>query len=129
MYKPFILWGAAFAMTAVLLGAFGAHALKTILPEKSLNIFETGVRYQFYHAMGLVFCGIIFKEYNNKFILLSGRLLIIGVLLFSGSLYLLTSITGASISGLNWLGILTPIGGIFLIIGWLLMILGLRVIK
>lgn len=129
MYKPFLTWGGLFAMTAVLLGAFGAHALKAILPEKSMNIFETGVRYEFYHAIGLICVGIIYKDFKNKLVMVSGRLIIIGTFLFSGSLYLLTAIVSAKISGVNWVGIFTPIGGCFLIMGWLLLILGLRVIK
>ena len=129
MYKPFLKWGALFALLAVILGAFGAHGLKEILSEKAINIYETAVRYQFYHSIALLLCGIIYKESVNKFTVLAGRFFITGIILFSGSLYFLTFNIGLPNPSMNWVGILTPIGGLFFISGWVLFILGLRGIK
>ena len=101
---------------AVALGAFGAHALKKILDEKSLVVFETAVRYQFYHVFALVAVGILLKEFPNN--------QLIGILIFCGSLYLMTLLAAIGLQGFKWLGAITPIGGLCLIIGWVLMAIG-----
>ena len=110
---------------AVALGAFGAHALKKILSEKYLAIFETAVRYQFYHVFALVAVGILLKEFPNSYLLWSGRLFCYGILIFSGSLYLMTLLEAIGQQGFKWLGAITPIGGICLIAGWILMAIGI----
>ena len=110
---------------AVALGAFGAHALKKILSEKYLAIFETAVRYQFYHVFALVAVGILLKEFPNSYLLWSGRLFCYGILIFSGSLYLMTLLEAIGQQGFRWLGAITPIGGICLIAGWILMAIGI----
>ena len=103
-------------ITAIILGAFGAHALKKQLSIEQLGAFETGVKYQMYHALFLLFLGIntLVGEKAKKTVL---RLVIFGVFFFSGSLYLLTTqpITGVDF---RFIGILTPIGGAFLIVAW-----------
>ena len=129
MHRPFLKSGAFFALVAVILGAFGAHSLKAIFPEKAIAIYETGVKYQFYHSIALIVCGIIYKEFANKFTVLAGRFFIVGIILFSGSLYFLTFLIGVQNDSLNWVGILTPIGGVFFITGWVLLILAVRRIK
>jgi len=97
----------------VILGAFGAHYLKTILDQEMLNVFETGVRYQMYHVFALF--AVALTEGSAY----SGWAFIVGTVLFSGSLYLL------SITGIKWLGMITPIGGVILVIGWLLLFIKL----
>jgi uncharacterized membrane protein YgdD (TMEM256/DUF423 family) len=110
---------------AVALGAFGAHALKKVLSEKYLAIFETAVRYQFYHVFALVAVGILLKEFPNSYLLWSGRLFSYGILIFSGSLYLMTLMEAMGQQGFKWLGAITPIGGICLIAGWIVLAIGI----
>lgn len=110
---------------AVILGAFGAHALKQVLNDKYLSIFETAVRYQFYHVLALLAVGILFKEFPNVYLAWSGRLFIAGILIFSGSLYLLTALEAMGQQGFKWLGAITPIGGLCLIAGWALLTFGM----
>ena len=102
---------------AVVLGAFGAHALKEILSAESLKSFETAVRYQMYHVLVLLFVNI-YSGFSTKQKLIISNLFFIGIVLFSGSIYIiqLTSITAKSI----WF--VTPLGGLFLILGWIAMI-------
>ncbi len=116
--------GALFAALAVILGAFGAHALKALLSTEQLLVFETGVRYQFYHSFALLVTGISFSYFPNKNIKLAATFFIIGILLFSGSLYAMTilSIIGKSI---GTVGVITPMGGFCFIIGWILLFLGI----
>ena len=118
MYKPFIITALLLGALAVILGAFGAHGLKAYANEQTLSTYETAVKYQFFHVFALAFTGVLYKEYPIKGILLAGRLFIIGICFFSGSLYLLTlfSITGNT--QFNWIGAITPIGGLLLISGW-----------
>lgn len=108
--------GALTGMIAILLGAFGAHALKKMLSAEELTTFETGVKYQMYHALFLLFLGATsFLSENTKKLLL--KLVVLGVILFSGSIYLLATkkVTGMDISAF---GVLTPIGGALLIAAW-----------
>lgn len=118
MYKPAILIATLSAMLAVVLGAFGAHYLKTIFTTELLNSFDTGVKYQFYHSFALLAVGILCKE-NNA----AGKMLTIlfsvGILLFSGSIYALCFLKSNQQIGLGGLGILTPLGGVMFIVGWL----------
>ena len=109
---------------AVALGAFVAHALKKTLDEKSLLVFETAVRYQFYHVFALVAVGILLKEFPNSHLIWSGRFFCYGILIFSGSLYLMTFLEAIGLQGFKWLGAITPIGGLCLIAGWILMAIG-----
>jgi uncharacterized membrane protein YgdD (TMEM256/DUF423 family) len=112
--KLFLLLGSANAMLAVILGAFGAHALKTRLDESLLKIYHTGVEYHFYHALGLILVGIITMNIpTNTWLKNSGWMMFAGIILFSGSLYLL------SIFNIHWLGMITPFGGLLFIMAWL----------
>jgi uncharacterized membrane protein YgdD (TMEM256/DUF423 family) len=116
MNKKLISTGALFGMIAIVLGAFGAHALKkTLLPEQLLT-FETGVRYQMYHALFLIFIGMLgdLTEKTKKIIF---SLVVFGVLLFSGSIYLLATNTMTSFD-FKVIGFVTPIGGLLLILAW-----------
>ncbi len=121
MHKSFLMTSAILGAIAVILGAFGAHSLKAILTASDLNSFDTGVRYQMYHVFALIFSGVLYKELNKKALLWSGRLFIAGILLFSGSLYLLTILKILNVEGHRWIGIITPFGGIAFVIGWLLL--------
>lgn len=115
MQKLFLTLGSLAMALAVSLGAFGAHALKNKLSEEMLTIFETGVRYHFYHAIGLLVVGLVAHYLPDSALLKwSGWLMVAGILIFSGSLYVLAA------SGIRWLGAITPIGGICFIASWIL---------
>jgi uncharacterized membrane protein YgdD (TMEM256/DUF423 family) len=124
MYRTAIITGALFAALAVILGAFGAHALKAMLTEQQLLTFETGVKYQFYHSFALLIAGVIYGFKPASQIKLSSTFFIIGIILFSGSLYGMTALQMNGQAGLGGLGILTPIGGLFFILGWLMLLIG-----
>ncbi len=124
MHKGFIKTAAMLGVLAVALGAFAAHALKERISDYAVNIFETGVRYQFYHVFALLVAGILYKEFPNRFIRWAGILFISGIILFSGSLYCLMYIKGAVMPGYKWIGAITPIGGLAFILGWLFLFIG-----
>lgn len=126
MNKFYLQAAAILLALAVALGAFGAHALKSKLTADALAVYETAVKYHFYHALGLLAVGIIAGAYNSRFIQYSGNCLLLGILFFSGSLYLLsfTKLNGAE--GLKWLGAVTPIGGVMFILGWIFLFLAIR---
>jgi uncharacterized membrane protein YgdD (TMEM256/DUF423 family) len=126
MHKGYIKTAAFLGALSVMLGAFAAHKLKQILTEQSLNTFETGVRYQVYHVFALALTALIYKEFGNKLISAAGILFMLGIGLFSGSLYLLTYFSAQSIVGYEWVGAITPIGGLFFITGWLCLSLGVK---
>lgn len=108
--------GAILVALSVIIGAFGAHYLKPILLiYNRIETFETSVKYQFYHSFGILVCGILAKQYPDKNLNYIVLLFITGILIFSGSLYILC------ITNINWLGAITPIGGILFILGWLLL--------
>ncbi|STX29296.1 Protein of uncharacterised function (DUF423) [Legionella beliardensis] len=119
VFKFFMLIGSFSAMTATILGAFAAHALKTQFSDYQMQIFQTGIFYQFIHSFALLFVGIILWQFNIRALQISGWLFIIGILLFSGSLYLMSLIQVKSI------GLVTPFGGACFIIGWLLLTIGI----
>lgn len=111
--------GAVFAFLSVALGAFGAHALKKRLSEDMLAVYEKGVTYEMYHAFALIAAGIVLRMgIGTQMMHIAGWLFVIGIFLFSGSLYLL------SLSGKRALGAITPLGGICFLAGWVLFILG-----
>ncbi len=120
MQKIFLRTAAITGAMAVALGAFGAHGLKKILDAELLPVFETAVRYQFYHVFALLGVGILYKEFPGKFMQWAGYLFITGMILFSGSLYLLCYVKHNQLS-LNWIGAITPFGGAAFIAGWLLL--------
>lgn len=126
MHKKFIQIAAVLGAVTVILGAFGAHALKQILPATALATFETAVRYQFYHVFAILLTGILYKEYMNKFVQNAGHLFIIGIVLFSGSLYLLTYLEATETIGYRGVGAITPIGGLCFISGWISLAIGIK---
>lgn len=121
MARWFVAIASLFGATAVAGGAFAAHALKDQLSEKALSTFELGTRYQMYHALALLLVGLLLlNQSDNTLLIYAGWSLIIGVFIFSGSLYAL------SLSGIKILGAITPIGGVALIVGWGLLALASR---
>lgn len=112
--RIFVL-GTVFAGSAVAAGAFGAHALKSILDAPSLQVFDTATRYQMYHAVALCIVSWAIDRYPEQRLEQIGWLFTIGILLFSGSLYMV------SLAGIRWLGAVTPIGGLAFLAGWILL--------
>ena len=119
MERIFFGLGALLAGTAVALGAFGAHALKTHLSPEDLVTFETGVRYQMYHALALLGTAWAMGRWESSLIEWSGWMFILGTVVFSGSLYTLV------LTGQRWLGAVTPLGGLAFILGWAVLSLGI----
>jgi uncharacterized membrane protein YgdD (TMEM256/DUF423 family) len=113
MKKTFLVAGALFGGVGVALGAFGAHGLRDILSEEHLKTFHTAVEYQFYHAFALLLTGLISERIQTRPISVAGNLFIAGIILFSGSLYLL-----AIFEPMEWIGIVTPFGGLCFLGGW-----------
>lgn len=119
MTKTFLIFGSLFAALGVILGAFGAHALKGKLSLEQLQIFETGVRYQMYHSIALILVFLLGTKLNNPLMNTSGWFFLAGIVLFSGSLFLLSARELLGIEGWSRIiGPITPIGGLCLIIGW-----------
>jgi uncharacterized membrane protein YgdD (TMEM256/DUF423 family) len=118
MSKLFLVLGAASMALAVALGAFGAHGLKQKLSPEMLQVYKTGVEYHFYHALGLLVVGLLAKNIQSGLLLWSGWSMVIGTILFSFSLYLL------SVTGVKWLGAITPLGGTAFIVAWVLLAIG-----
>ncbi len=112
MSRLFFVFGSSFALIAVITGAFAAHALKTRLSPDMFQTFEVAARYQMYHALGLIAVAWAASQWNSQLITASGWLFVAGIVIFSGSLYIL------SLTGIRWLGAITPIGGVAFIIGW-----------
>lgn len=121
MNRIIIAWAAASGAIAVILGALGAHALKDLIDTESLDSFNTGIRYQAWHAIALLVVG--FSSMEIKFKKSIFRLWVIGSMLFSFSIYLLSTSSITSIPS-RFLGPITPIGGLLLISGWLLLFVG-----
>ncbi len=116
MDKFFVFLGSVNAFLAVALGAFGAHGLKSRLSPDMLDIYETGVKYHLAHALGLILIGILAHLMTRtELVNLSGWLILAGIVIFSGSLYVL------SISGVRWWGAVTPLGGLSFLAGWALL--------
>lgn len=124
MHKGFLKTAAILAAITVALGAFAAHSLKGKVGANAIEIFETAVRYQFYHVFALFLVGIVYKDFTNRFIKASGILFMIGMLLFSGSLYAMAVVKAIVLPGFNWLGPVTPVGGLCFIAGWVCLFIG-----
>jgi len=112
MDKLFFALGSLFAFLAVALGAFGAHSLQGSFASGMAEVYETGVRYQFYHALGLFAVAFAISRWKDTSAPLAGWLFVAGILLFSGSLYLLST------TGIRWIGAITPLGGLAFLAGW-----------
>jgi uncharacterized membrane protein YgdD (TMEM256/DUF423 family) len=108
----------------VILGAFGAHKLKELVPMETVSTFQTGVTYQFYHVFALLAVGILYAHIPSAQLIWAGRFFLTGILLFSGSLYALTLLKATETVGLRGIGAITPLGGLFFIAGWVALLLG-----
>ncbi|HSD82675.1 MAG TPA: DUF423 domain-containing protein [Anaerolineae bacterium] len=118
--KVFLILGSFNAALVVLLGAFGAHALKARLSVDMLAVYQTGVHYHLFHALGLLTVGLVATQIaDSVYLRWSGWLMLAGIILFSGSLYVL------SVSGLRWLGMITPFGGVAFIAAWMLLVVAM----
>ncbi len=126
MHRPFLRASALLGALAVALGAFGAHGLRGKVSDLAVSTFETAVRYHFYHVVALAIVAIACRDFNNKWIRWSGNMFMLGILLFSGSLYALTFILAAENTALKWIGAITPIGGLAFIAGWLCLFFGVK---
>ena len=115
--KLFVTLGAISGALAVLLGAFGAHLLKQMLSPEMLDVYKTGIQYQFYHTFALLTVGMLMNSKPSKTLKWSGYLFIGGILIFSGFLYLL------AITGIKPLGMIVPIGGVMFVAGWICMLI------
>ena len=115
MSKTILMIASALLALAVAIGAFGAHGLKSHISAEMMQVYKTGVEYHFYHALGLLLIGVLSISMPSGLLNWSAILLTAGIILFSGSLYLL------AVTGVKWLGAITPLGGISFIAGWILL--------
>ncbi len=124
MHKNYLIAAAIVGGLAVAIGAFGAHGLERITNDnKILHGFQTGVQYQMYHALALLAVAILYNELPANWMKWSGICFIVGIILFSGSLYLLTFLKIQGSTAVKFVGPVTPLGGIFFITGWLCLLL------
>ena len=112
MQNLFFALGSGLSLLGVAFGAFGAHTLQSKLAPEMLETFEVAVRYQMYHSLGLIAAAWAVSQWQNQLTAASGWCFLAGILIFSGSLYVL------SLTGIRWLGAITPIGGLAFIVGW-----------
>lgn len=120
MNKSLLATAAIIGALSVALGAFGAHSLKAKLTTDGLETFETAVKYQFYHVFALMIVALVWQYIpNNSLLSWSSNLFLAGIIIFCGSLYLLTGFRAAGNNNMNWLGAITPIGGLSFIAGWI----------
>jgi uncharacterized membrane protein YgdD (TMEM256/DUF423 family) len=124
MNRNFLSVAAILGALSVALGAFAAHKLKTLVGPETVAIFETGVRYQFYHVFALLFVAFLSEKIHNRWMIWAGNCFIMGIVLFCGSLYVLTALVIAENTHRTLAGIATPIGGVFFIAGWILLYFG-----
>ena len=114
--KIWIVYGSFFSLLAIVLGAFGGHGVKNVLDQYSREIYEKAIYYHFIHSLAIILIAILNNQYNNINLSYSVYLFLFGIIIFSGSLYVL------AITGIKWLGAITPIGGLLFIFGWVYMI-------
>jgi uncharacterized membrane protein YgdD (TMEM256/DUF423 family) len=125
MHKGFLKIASLLAALTVMLGAFAAHTIKAKVTPDTLSIFETAVRYQMYHTFALFITAVLYKEFFNRNIIWAGKLFIAGIIIFSGSLYLLTYVKAIGNEIFFWLGAITPFGGVAFIGGWAMLFRGI----
>jgi uncharacterized membrane protein YgdD (TMEM256/DUF423 family) len=128
VYKPALTAAFIFAILGVIIGAMGAHALRPLLsPEKQITL-ETAVKYQFYHSFALAFAGLLHTVFPSAWIKRATQAFVTGIIMFSGSIYVLVYLNpkGESAVGIGKWGLITPIGGVLLIVGWVLLLLAIQ---
>lgn len=127
MHRILYRIAAFFASLSVIIGAFGAHFLKTILSPESLNSIHTAVTYQMTHSLAILAVGLIYSHYHFQKTLIAGYFFVSGIILFSGSIYLLAILTYFGVERITLIGLLTPLGGLSFFIGWLLLFVSIPV--
>ena len=116
--RPALVLGALFALLAVMAGAFGAHGLRGVIDERGLEVFQTAVTYQIYHSLALILVAILpVAGLSRRLLGIAAGFFVAGILLFSGSLYLLV------LTDLRWVGAVTPVGGMGFMVGWILVVI------
>ena len=116
--RPALVLGALFALLAVMAGAFGAHGLRGVVDARGLDVFQTAVTYQIYHSLALILVAILpVAGLSRRLLGIAAGFFVAGILLFSGSLYLLV------LTDLRWIGPVTPVGGIGFMVGWILVLM------
>ncbi len=116
--RPALVLGALFALLAVMAGAFGAHGLRGVIDERGLEVFQTAVTYQVYHSLALILVAILpVAGLSRRLLGIAAGFFVAGILLFSGSLYLLV------LTDLRWVGPVTPVGGMGFMVGWILVVI------
>lgn len=126
MESRWIAAGSLLAALAVIAGAFGAHALRNVLNDKYMHTYETAVTYHFYHALAMILCGVLNKYFQHRRIRIACSLFIAGLFLFCGSLYVLSIFAGNGYDSFARLGMITPLGGLCFISGWVMIALAAR---
>ena len=126
MHRRLFMLTACSGILAVIIGAFGAHALVDKIPAASLISYKTGVSYQFYHTLAAMMSLILLLNHKSKYFSWAAVCFLIGILLFSGSIYLLTTKSMTGISFTKIIGPMTPLGGLFFISGWFLLFIGFK---
>ena len=124
--KNWLVTASLLAGLAVVAGAFGAHGLKKLVEPQFVDTFKTGAQYQFYHALAIGFTTIISQFIDNQWIKRVNWSFLLGIILFSGSLYILTLGKVLATEGVNWVGVITPLGGLFFLVGWLSLAWGIH---
>ena len=124
MHRGYVKLGAFLGALSVLIGAFGSHLLKKYLTPDQYSTFQTAVSYQFYHTLAVIATGLLLKRYPNDKIMWAGRLFTLGIIFFSGSLYLLLLLQILKGVDLGMLSLLTPFGGLLFLAGWIALMLG-----
>ena len=124
--KNWLVTASLLAGLAVAAGAFGAHGLKKLVEPQYVDTFKTGAQYQFYHALAIGIATLISQFIDNQWIRRVNWSFLLGIILFSGSLYILTLGKVLNTEGVNWFGIITPLGGLFFLFGWLSLAWGIH---
>lgn len=121
--KTLLILGTIFGVLAVIIGAFGAHTVSQYVSAETLQTYETGVRYQFYHVFALLTLGALGSQCSSRLAAWAGGLFSVGILLFSGSLYAITAIKASGGVVTAAVGLMTPLGGMFFIAGWIIFLI------
>ncbi len=125
MHRYLIRIGAILGALSVMFSAFSAHFLQPIMSSKDFYSFQTAINMEFFHSIGLMILGILGKRYPTPYINWSGIMFIVGIVLFSGSIYLLTLAGSIFDTKISMIGLITPVGGLLLFAGWVMLLLGI----
>jgi len=127
MHRILFKTAAFLAALTVIFGAFGAHALKDFVSVEDLNSAKTGINYQMFHSIAIIIAGMMYRHYPNKKILWASYCFVIGIILFSGSLYAIVLLKTVGVPINSIIAMLTPLGGVSFVVGWLCMFMGIPV--